>query len=125
MVIDPNPRAPLRYLHAQANRPQMVDSESACPWGRENRAGQGRRAKLMLDCMGEPEDAVPATIRNVIQGSGEFGIHCLKACSEPSSATDTTSVAAKINISSPAHEHPPRRQGHIRKGEGWDYSTAR
>jgi hypothetical protein len=31
----------------------------------------------MLDCMGEPEDAVPATIRSVIQGCGEFGINHL------------------------------------------------
>ena len=32
----------------------------------------------MLDCMGEPEDAVPATIRSVIQGCGEFGVNRLK-----------------------------------------------
>src|SRR5438132_9062343 len=56
----------------------MIDFESACPWGRENRAGQGRRAKPMLDCMGESEDAVPATIRSVIQGCGEFGINHLE-----------------------------------------------
>jgi hypothetical protein len=28
--------------------------------------------KPILDWMGEPEDAVPATIRSVIQGCGEF-----------------------------------------------------
>jgi len=32
----------------------------------------------MLGCMGEPEDADPATIRSVIQGCGEFGINRLK-----------------------------------------------
>src|SRR5436190_2082226 len=48
----------------------MIDSESACPWGRENRAGQGRRAKFMHECMDEPEDAGPAKICSGIQGCG-------------------------------------------------------
>jgi hypothetical protein len=44
----------------------MIDSGSACHWGRENRAGQGRRVKRMPVGMGEPEDAGPAKIRSVI-----------------------------------------------------------
>src|SRR2546426_611937 len=58
---------------------QTVGSESACPRGRENRAGQGRRAKPMLDCMGEPEDADPAKVRSVSRGCEEFGINRLVA----------------------------------------------
>src|SRR6266480_2297815 len=48
----------------------MIDSGPACPWGRENRGGQGRRATFMHECMDEPEDAGPATICSVIQGCG-------------------------------------------------------
>src|SRR6266516_8202928 len=51
----------------------MIDSESACPWGRENRAGEGRRAKFRHECLDEPEDARPATICSGIQGCGGLG----------------------------------------------------
>ena len=46
----------------------MFDSESACPWGRENRAGRGRKAKPMLYCISELEDDDPAKVRSVCQG---------------------------------------------------------
>src|SRR3954465_1472093 len=42
----------------------------ACPRGRENRAGQGRRAKFMPEGMDEPEDAGPAKVCSVIRGCG-------------------------------------------------------
>src|SRR5213082_1687001 len=45
-------------MHCQ----EMIDSESACPWGREDRAGEGRRAKFRHECLDESEDARPATI---------------------------------------------------------------
>ena len=59
----------------------MIDSESVCPWGGENRVafgndralralGEGRRAKFMHECMDEPEDAGPAKICSGIQGCG-------------------------------------------------------
>ena len=37
----------------------------------------------MLDCMSESKDAVPATIRSVIQGYGEFGIKRLERAYAP------------------------------------------
>src|SRR5918999_2604979 len=46
----------------------MADRGLRCPWGRENRAGQGRRVKPMPDGIGEPEDADPATVCSVIRG---------------------------------------------------------
>ena len=48
----------------------MIDSKSAWPWGRENRAGEGRRAKFRHKCLDEPEDARPAKICSGIQGCG-------------------------------------------------------
>src|SRR5438105_14622805 len=48
----------------------MIDSESACPWGREDGAGEGRRAKFRHECLDESEDARPATICSGIQGCG-------------------------------------------------------
>src|SRR2546421_9254447 len=51
----------------------MVDFGSGCPWGRENRTGQGRRAKFMHECMDEPEDVGPATICSAIRVRGGLG----------------------------------------------------
>src|SRR4051794_29790395 len=48
----------------------MVSFRPACPWGRENRAGQGRRVKFMPLGMDEPEDAGPAKVCSVIRGCG-------------------------------------------------------
>src|SRR3954452_17272306 len=48
----------------------MVSFRPACPWGRENRAGQGRRVTFTPLGMDEPEDAGPAKVCSVIQGCG-------------------------------------------------------
>src|ERR671922_726121 len=46
----------------------MTSSWSACRPGRENQAGQGRRAKPIPEAMAEPEDAGPAKVCNAIWG---------------------------------------------------------
>src|SRR6266550_5185035 len=51
----------------------MIDSWPACPRGSEDRAGQGRRAMSMHECMDESEDAVIAKVCSVIRGCGGGG----------------------------------------------------
>ena len=59
----------------------MIDSGSACPWGRENRVAfgndralralsEGRRVKFRHKCLDEPEDARPAKVCSGIRGCG-------------------------------------------------------
>jgi hypothetical protein len=48
----------------------MIDFESACPWGRENQAGEGRRERSMHECIDSTEDERPATICSGNQGCG-------------------------------------------------------
>src|SRR4051794_33829327 len=51
----------------------MDEPGPACPWGRENRAGQGRRERSMHECIDSTEDAAPATICSGSQGCGGPG----------------------------------------------------
>src|SRR3954447_9218292 len=51
----------------------MTDPEPACPWGRENRAGEGRRERSMHECIDSTEDTRPATICSGSQGCGGSG----------------------------------------------------
>src|SRR5438093_11532564 len=81
----------------------MIDSESACPWDRENRAGEGRRAKFMHECMHEPEDARPAKICSGIQGRG--GLESVIIQLAATESTDGSRVAAPDQLA-PASPEP-------------------
>src|SRR5437773_12259430 len=52
----------------------MIDSTAACVRRRVRSRWARTQGEAHAGCMGEAEDAVPATIRSVIQGCGEFGI---------------------------------------------------
>src|SRR5919197_2631153 len=51
----------------------MIDSESASPWGRENRAGRGRRAKPMLVAWASPRTTIQRRFAASSRGAGSLG----------------------------------------------------
>src|SRR5437763_6219981 len=51
----------------------MIGAWAACPRGRENRAGEGRRERSMHEGIDSTEDARPAKVCSVIRGCGGRG----------------------------------------------------